>query len=49
MSHKRESGTPKASKNVIFVSAVNDYQPSTVVIKNFVLDATGVLNPPDRH
>ena len=32
----------------IFVSASNDTQPLTIVIKNFVLDATGVLDPRDR-
>ena len=32
----------------VFVSATNDSQSFTVAIKNFVLDATGVLDPLDR-
>ena len=47
ISHRGESRTPKATKMEIFVSTVNDSQPLTVVIKNFVLDATDVLDPRD--
>ena len=32
----------------IFLSIINDSKLVTVVTKNFVLDATGVLGPPDR-
>ena len=32
----------------IFVSPANDSQPLIVVINNFVLDATSVLDPRDR-
>ena len=32
----------------IFVSKINDSQPVTVVTKNFVIDATCVLDPQDR-
>ena len=48
ITHRGESRTPKATKIEIFVSAINDSQPLTVVTKNFVLDATGVLDPLDR-
>ena len=47
ISHRGESRTPKATKMEIFVSTVNDSQPLTVVIKNFVLDVTDVLDPRD--
>ena len=47
ISHRVESRTPKATKMEIFVSTVNDSQPLTVVIKNFVLDVTDVLDPRD--
>ena len=46
--HRGESRTPKATKKEIFVWATNDSQLLTVVIKNFVLDVTGVLYPRDR-
>ena len=46
--HRGESRTGKATKMEIFVSLTNDSQPLTVVIKNFILDATGVLDPRDR-
>ena len=48
ISHRDESRTPKVTKMEIFVSTTNDSQPLTVVIKRFVLDATGVLDPRDR-
>ena len=48
ISHRRESRTPKATKIKIFVSKSNASQPLTVVIKNFVLDGTGMLDPCDR-
>ena len=32
----------------IFVSATNDSQPLIIVTNNFVLDATGVLDPRDK-
>ena len=47
ISHRGESRTPKATKMEIFVSTVNDSQPLTVVVKNFVLDVTDVLDPRD--
>ena len=47
ISHRGESRTPKATKMEIFVSTVNDSQPLTVVIRNFVLDVTDVLDPRD--
>ena len=31
-----------------FVSTINDSQLLTVVTKNFILDAAGVLDPRDR-
>ena len=31
-----------------FASTTNDSQPLTFVIKNFVIDTTGVLDPRDR-
>ena len=43
-----ESRTHKAISMEIFVSTTNDSQPLTVVIKNFSLDATGVLDPHDK-
>ena len=46
--HKSESRIPKATETEIFVSATNDSQPLTVVTKNFVLDAKGVLDQRDR-
>ena len=48
ISHRGESRTPKATKMEILVSTVNNSQPLTVVTKNFVVDATGVLDPRDR-
>ena len=48
ISHRGESRTPKATKMEILVSKINDSQLLTVVTKNFVLDATGVLDPCDR-
>ena len=48
ISHRGKSRTPKATKVEIFVSLINDSQLSTVFTKNFVLDATGVLDPRDR-
>ena len=48
ISHKGESRTLKAAKMKIFVSTINDSQPLKVIIKNFVPDAKGALNPPDR-
>ena len=44
LSHKGESRTPKASKMENFVSTVNDFQPLTVITKNFVLDTTGLVD-----
>ena len=46
--HRGESKIPKATKMEIFVSTTNESSPLTVVIKNFELDATGVLEPCDR-
>ena len=46
--HRGESRAPKTTKMEIFVSTTNDSQPLTVVIKNFVLDATSVLDSCDR-
>ena len=46
--YRDESRTPKATKMEIFVSPANDSQPLIVVINNFVLDATSVLDPRDR-
>ena len=40
--------TPKVTKIEIFVSTINDSQSSTVVTKNFVLDATNVLDLRDK-
>ena len=48
ISYNGESRTPKATKMKIFVSTINDSQLLTAVIKNFVLDATGMLDPLDR-
>ena len=48
VSHRGKSRTPKATKMEIFVSTTNDSQPLTVVVKNFFLDATGLLHPRDR-
>ena len=48
ISHGGESRTLKTTKMEIFVSTINESQPLTVVTKNFVLDATGVLHPRDR-
>ena len=48
ISHRDESRTSKATKMEIFVSTTNDCQPLTVVKKDFVLDATGMLDPHDR-
>ena len=48
ISHRGESRTPTATKMEIFLSSTNDFQPLTIVIKNFVLDDTGVLDPCDR-
>ena len=42
--HRVESRTSKATKIDTFVSTTNDSQPLTVVMKYFVLDATGVLD-----
>ena len=49
ISHRGESRTPKAPKMEIFVSTTKDSQPLTIVIKNFVLDATGLLDLHDRY
>ena len=48
ISYRGESRTPKATKMEIFASTSNDAQPVTAVTKNFVLDATGVLDLRDR-
>ena len=45
ISHRGEPRTPKSTKMEIFVENF----PLTVVTKNFVLDATVVLDPRDRH
>ena len=45
LSHRSESRAPKATKMEISVSTTNDSQQLTV---DFVLDATGVLDPRDR-
>ena len=46
--HRGESRTPKATKMEIFVPTINDSHSLTVVSKNFVIDATGVLDPCDE-
>ena len=43
-----KSWTSKETKMKIFVSIINDFEPLTVGTKNFVVDATGVLDPCDR-
>ena len=43
--HRGESRTPKANKMNIFVTAIDDSQLLTVFTKNFILDATDVLDP----
>ena len=48
ISHRGESRTPKATQMEILVLITNDSKPLTVAIKNFVLDATGVLDSRDR-
>ena len=48
ISHRDESRTSKATMMEVFVSTINDSQPLTALTKNFVLDAAGVLNLPDR-
>ena len=48
ISHRGKSRTPKVSKMEIFVLTTNGSQLLTVVIKNFVLDATSVLDLHDR-
>ena len=48
ITHRGECRIHKATKMEIFVSKINDSQPVTVVTKNFVLDATCVLDPQDR-
>ena len=48
ISHRGESRIPKATKMEIFVSTTKDSQPLTVVIKNLVLDVTGMLDTRDR-
>ena len=48
ISHRGESKTPKTTKMEISVSTINDSQPLTIVRKNSVLDATGVLSPSQR-
>ena len=48
ISHRGKSRTSRATKMKNFVPTVSHSQPLTVVTKNFVLDATGVLNPRDR-
>ena len=47
ISHRSKRRKPRATKMEIFVSTIHDSQLLTVVTKNFVLDATGVLDP--RH
>ena len=47
ISRRAEPRTLKATKMEIFVLTINESQPLTVVTKNFVLDATVVLDPPD--
>ena len=49
ISHRGESRTPKATEMEIFVLTTKDSQPLTVVIKNFVLDVTGLLDLHDRY
>ena len=44
ISHRGESKTPKTTKMEISVSTIN----LTIVTKNSVLDATGVLSPSQR-
>ena len=46
--HRGESRTPKAIKMKIFVSAIYDFKPLTVVTKNFVVDGSGMLDSRDR-
>ena len=48
ISHRGESRPPKATKMGIFVSTINDSQLLTGATKNFILDATGVLDSCDR-
>ena len=48
MSHRGKSRTPETTKLEVFVSTINDSQPLTAATKNFVPDATGVLDPRDR-
>ena len=43
-----KSRTAKATGMEITVSTINYLQPLTVVTKNFVVDATGVLDPCER-
>ena len=42
--HRVESRISKAAKIDTFVSTTNESQPLAVVMKYFVLDATGVLD-----
>ena len=48
VSHRGKLRTSKATKMEISVSTTNDSQPLSVFLKNFVLDATGRLDPHDR-
>ena len=46
--YKNDSRTATATKIEIFVSTASDSQPLTVVINDFVLELTGLLEQRDR-
>ena len=46
--HRGESRTSKAIKMKIFVSAIYDFKPLTVVIKKFDVDGSGMLDSRDK-
>ena len=48
ISHKCKSRAPKATKLEVFMSTTNDSKTLIIVIKNFILDATSVLDSCDR-
>ena len=45
ISSRGRSRTPVETKIDFFVTTANGFQPLTVATKNFILDATDVLNP----